>query len=304
MSSEAALSERDRQLVRAAALLAAAWFVALLAEVLGFGTVLDETGVAATALVSHLFAILSRLPGLAAIALALSAFRGQGTRRRVRLRRSFLLSFLAFGLDFVSRVIDFSALEPSSPHGFGAGLGAGVLASFSLAGASLLAAAAFSVVDDLKAREARLRHAGFMAAAGFLLSAVSAFELAVAYATYPHHNNYVGGLVLQGLGGVAVAVALLIGATAFRRSVTDAHREVPAFGSRERRLFLGALVFAFASIVVAVGEAQTAEGVTTIGYTNSAAVSDWTFALSRCLVAGAGVCAALGFKQQAADGPA
>jgi hypothetical protein len=298
-SSEVALSERDRQLVRAAAVLAAGWFLALAGEILHLGTVLDESGVATSILTSHVLGVLSRLPALVAVALGLAAFRGEGAVRRSRLRRAFLFAFAAFGLDFVSRLLDFAALEPSSPHGFGAGLAAGFLGAFWLAGASLFSASAFSITNDPEAREARLGLAGFMAAAGFLLSAISAFELAVAYANYRHHNDFVGGLVLQGLGGAAAAVALLIAATAFRRRATDAPRGTPAAGSREHRLFIAALVFALASIVIAVGEAQMAEGTTAIGYAKSIAVADWTSALSRCLSAGAGVCAALGFKQAA-----
>jgi hypothetical protein len=292
--------ERDRQLVRAAAILAAAWFIALVGDVLHLGTVLDESGVATSILISHVFRVLSRLPALAAIALGLAAFRREGVVRRSLLRRAFLFAFAAFGLDFVSRLLDFAALEPSSPHGFTAGLAAGFLAAFWLAGASLFSSSAFAATNDLEAREARLRLGGFMAAAGFLLSAMSAFELAVAYANYPHHNDFAGGLVLQGLGGAAAAVVLLIGATAFRRRATDAPRGTLASGSREQRLYIAALVFAFAAIVIAVGEAQMAGGTTAIGYTKSSAVASWTLAISRCLVAGAGACAAMGFKQAAA----
>jgi len=292
MPSELALSERDRRLVIAAAILAAAWFVGLIGEVLRLGTALDESGASTSLVISHVLSVMARVPALAAVAFGLAVFRGEGVVRRRRLQQAFLLAFASFGLEFVSRVLDYAALEPFGPHSFRVGVAAGFIGVFWLAGASLASAAAFSVTDDLETREIRLRMAGLMAAAGFLLTAISALELAVAYANYPEHNDFAGGLVLQGLGGLAATAALLIAASAFRRPAA-------AGGSRERRLFIAAAVIALAAIVLAVGEAQTANGTTAIGYAQSAAVAGWAFALSRCLSAGAMLCAALGFKQAA-----
>src|SRR6185369_7240198 len=100
---------------------------------------------------------LSRLSALAAIAFGSAAFRDKGAVRRSRLQRAFLLGFAVFGLDFVSRVLDFAALEPYGPHNFSLGLAAGFIGAFWFAGASLASASAFSVTNDRETRETRLR---------------------------------------------------------------------------------------------------------------------------------------------------
>ena len=260
MSSNLALSERDRRLVIAAAILAAAWSIGLIAEVLRLGTALDESDASTSLVISLVLSVMARVPALAAIAFGLAAFRGAGVVRRRRSQQAFLLAFAYFGLDFVSRVLDFASLEPFGPRSFKVGVAAGFIGAFWLAGASLASASAFSVTSDLEARETRLRLAGFMAAAGFLLDAISAFELAVAYATYPVHNDFAGGLVIQGLGGVAAAMALLVVAIAFRRQATDPVRGTAAAETREHRLFIAAAIFALSAIVLAVGEATATTG--------------------------------------------
>jgi len=295
-SNAAEGSARDIWLVRAAGILFFATLLELVGESVRFGSGID-TGIAGVDLVSSLVGLLSRPLVILAVVFGLVAFRSEADARRRWLRWAFLITFLAFGLDFVSRIIDFAAIDDPAPQGYRVGLGAGVLATFFLAAGSLLAASAYTSAVDLAARDAGLRRAALSASAAFLLSAISAFELAVAYSEYPHHNRFVGGLVYEGLGSLVAALALLLGGRAFRLREGDKPSRWPA--ARERCLFAAATALAFAYLVIGLAEGKVAAGTSMIGYARSSVVSGWVFAAAHFLYAGAVVCAALGFRRAA-----
>ncbi len=289
---------RDKKLALAAGALILAGLLALVADSLRLAVVIEARGIAVEYKVSGWLAVISDLPILAAAALALVAFSVSGEARRAWLYRAFLLAALAFGIEAVAEVLSFMAVGGRTPHGLRVAMVAAILTMLALSVAALLAASAFSAGRGLPRREALLRRGARAVGAAYAFAAISALEYAVAYSHYPHHVRFGAGLVIQGLGGLGVALAAGYGATAFRRKGEGLGEDVRLL-ARERRLFFASAGLGLAFLVVALGEGRTAAGTTAVGYSESAAVASWILALGRLLYVAAVACAAVGFRRAA-----
>lgn len=291
-------SARDKKLALATGVLILAGLFELVGDSLRLSEFLLSPRIPVENTIAGWLEVIRSLPVLTAVALALVAFVTAGEARRRWLRWAFLLAALGYGIGVVAGVLDYSAIVGPGPHGYRIASVADVLARLSLCIAALLAASAFSASRDVERREATMRRAAQAVAASFAFAAISAFEYAVAYSHYPRHNDFAGGLVVQGLGALGVTVAAMIGATAFRRR-TAGGDDRPLSAVRERRLFRAAVVLVLAFLLVALGEGQTAAGTTAVGYAESSAVASWVFAVARVVYAAAVACAAVGFRAAA-----
>lgn len=290
---------RDKKLALAAGVLILAGLFELVGDSLRLSELLLSPHIPVENTIAGWLEVLRSLPALSAFALALVAFVITGEGRRRWLRWAFLLAASGYAIGVAAGVLDYIAISGPGPHGYRIASVADVLARLTLCIAALLAASAFAASRDAERREAILRRGAQAVAASFALAAISAFEYAVAYSRYPHHIDFAGGLVVQGLGACGVAVAVAIGASAFRRRAGSGSDEA-RLAARERRLFHAAVVLVLGFLVVALGEAQVAAGTTAVGYAESSAVATWILAATRLVYTAAVACAAVGFSRAAA----
>jgi hypothetical protein len=289
---------RDIQLTRALGVLAAAGLLSLVAGVL-LGSFFEE-GASSAELAAGWLGVTSFLPWLAALGLALDAFRSDGAKRSDRLRQAALLAAASFALEAAAGVLTLASLETPLPRGYRAALDAAILSACGLIAASLIAARAFAPRRMPKDRARGLARTFFLVAVGYGFGVFSAIYYAIAFANYPSHVCFVQGFKSQAFGALVVAVAGVWTASAFRRSARASQPEERPF-NRERVLFRAACLLALAFLIFCLGEILIALGTVPIGYSQTAESARWVGVVANLATVAAIVCAAIGFRRAARD---
>lgn len=285
--SPADRSVRDKRVAGAMALLFGAGVLRLIADSIRL-TDLIESRVSEADRVVGWLDLISNLPLLGAAAFGIFAFLAAGRERACWLRRALLLATLGFAVGFIASVLNYGAIGSSPPEGMNLALLAACAASFAFAAGSFLAAGAIG--------DGSLRWPGQVLGIGQLCVGLSSWAFTLAYSSYPHHDAFARGLVVEGFGAVAAGLALFYAAAAFKDPIPGAGGRLPG---RERRLFFAVSALGLSFLVIGVGEAQRAAGTTALGYAESGAVAAWIFALALVVEAAAFLCVALGFRAAA-----
>jgi hypothetical protein len=281
-------SVRDKSLAWAMALLFGSQVLHLIADSIRLPLLLESRASEAHRIAGWLY-LISNLPLLAAAAFGLFAFLAGGNERTWWLRRALLLASLGFAIAFIANVFEYGAIKSTPQDALSLALLATCVASFGLAAGAYLAAPAV--------RNGSLRWSSRVLAVAQLCVALSSWAYVSAYSDYPHHDAFARGLLIEGFGAFMAGLALFYAGSAFRPA-TDGEGRMP---EREKRLFLAAAALGLSVLLIGLGEAQRAAGVTALGYLTSSAVVDSIFALGQLVVAAAFLCAARGFR--AAAGP-
>lgn len=284
---------REIQLSRAVGLLAVAAVLHLVSG--GLLASLAEEGVE---LLASWLGVASLLPWLAALALALDGFRGDGEKRIGRLRLAALLAAASFGLEVLAGLLSIDALEAPLPKGYRTGLNASILSACALAVASMVAAHAFARSRVAEDRRRGLAFTFVLIGVGYGFSMFSAIYYAIAFSDYAGHFGYVQGLKFQAFGGLVAACAGLWMASAFLRSARPVRPGAQPF-DRERVLFRAACAFAVAFSSICLGEVLIASGAVPIGYSETAEAAHLISALAELASLVAVVCAAIGLRRAA-----
>jgi hypothetical protein len=287
---------RDTQLIRALGILAAAGLLGLVAGTLHTASPFDETGIPDVESVAGWIEVGAFLPWLAALVLALDAFRAEGGRRVGRLRQAAVLAAASFALEAGGGLLTLTVLEAPLPRGYRVALEASILSSCGLVAAALFAARAFAPGKSPTDRERGLARALVAVAAGYGFGMVSAIYYAIAYANYPGSDIFVQGLKNQAFGALVVAVAAAWAGSAFRRSARAAAPEAASF-DRERILFRAACALALAFLIICLGEVLIASGTTRIGYSPTVESARWVGVAAGLASVAAIGCAAAGFRR-------
>jgi hypothetical protein len=289
---------RDIQLSRALGVLALAGLLALVAGGLQLSTLFGEAKASTGELVSGWIQLASFLPWLAALVLALDAFRGDGERRARRLRMAAFLAAASFALEVGAGLVTRASLEAPLPRGYRVALDASLLSSTLLVGATVGAARAFASARLTERRERALDRALILVAAGYGFGMISAIYYAISYSNFADHEVFTQGLRNQAFGALGVAVAGAWAASAFRRSARSAGAEA-GLADRERRLSRAAWALALSFLIISLGEALIAAGTTQIGYSRAAESVRWVGVASGLATVAAVACAAIGFRRAA-----
>jgi hypothetical protein len=291
-------SVRDKSLAWAMVLLFSSQVLHLIADSIRLPLLL-ESRVSDADKIAGWLNLIADLPLLAAASFGLFAFLTGGNERAWWLRRALLLATLGLAIAFIASVFDYAAIEDSPRDGMNLALLAACVAAFAFCAGLCLAVPAASKAggaEGRSTRNAKLRWSSRLLGIALLSTGLSSWAYTLAYSTYPHNAAFTRGLIVEGFGAVATGLSLLYAATAFGREaeVKD------GLLRRERRLFLAACAIGVSLLLLGLGEAQRAAGITALGYLESAAVSDWTFAIARICEAAAFLYAARGFKFAAA----
>lgn len=231
-------SVRDRYLAGSMAVLVGAQVLHLIADSIRLPLLL-ESRVSDAYRITGWLDLISNLPFLAAASFGVVAFLAGRDERSGWLRHALLLAAFGSAVSFVSSVVELAALEGSQPEGTNLALLSACLETFTLTAGFLVAASAFAAEGnaEVRARDGKLKRAGRVLGAALLLAALSAWADNLAFSAYAHHDRFGLGLVIEGLGAVAVALSLFYGASAFGAAGPAAEDSLQR---RERRLFVAA----------------------------------------------------------------